>query len=53
MKQIALYAVTLAVLAIALQLAEYRFLVLHHSLEIYGAVLAILFTALAFMPEKN
>jgi len=53
MKQIALYAVTLAVLAIALQLAEYRFLVLHHSLEIYGAVLAILFTALGIYAGKK
>ena len=46
MKRILLYAVALALLAVALQLAEYRFLILSHSLEIYGGIVAILFTVL-------
>src|SRR5574338_343401 len=34
------------VLIAALRLAEYRFLVLEHSLEIYGGIVAVLFSAL-------
>lgn len=44
-RQILLYGITLALLAIALQLTEYRFLILDHSLEIYGGIVAVVFTA--------
>ena len=37
---------TLGVLIAALKMIEYRYLVLEHSLEIYGGLVALLFSAL-------
>jgi DNA-binding CsgD family transcriptional regulator len=45
-KTVLLYGVIGGVLNVALRLIEYRFLVLEHSLEIYGGLVALLFAAL-------
>lgn len=45
-REIALYGVCGALLIAALRLAEYRFLVLRHSVEIYGAIVAAVFAGL-------
>jgi DNA-binding CsgD family transcriptional regulator len=41
-----IYGVTGGVLIICLKLIEFRFLVVEHSLEIYGGLIALLFAAL-------
>ena len=46
LRDILLYGVTSGVLIAVLKLTEYRFLVVEHSLEIYGALVAALFAAL-------
>jgi NarL family two-component system response regulator LiaR len=45
-KTVLLYGTLGGVLIAALRLVEYRFLVLEHSLEIYGGIVAVLFSAL-------
>ena len=45
-REIALYGVCGGILIVLLRLAEYRFLVLRHSVEIYGAIVAATFAAL-------
>jgi len=45
-RTILVYGVVGAALALALKLAEYRFLVVEHSLEIYGGLVALLFASL-------
>jgi hypothetical protein len=45
-KVILLYGLLGGVLIAALKLIEYRFLVVEHSLEIYGGIVALLFSAL-------
>ena len=45
-REIALYGVCGGILIAVLRLAEYRFLVLQHSVEIYGAIVAALFAGL-------
>ena len=45
-KTVILYGLLGGVLIAALKLVEYRYLVLEHSLEIYGGVVALLFSAL-------
>jgi two-component system, NarL family, response regulator LiaR len=40
------YGLVAGLLILVLQLAEYHFLVLEHSLEIYGGIVALLFAAL-------
>jgi NarL family two-component system response regulator LiaR len=44
-KKILLYGLVLGLLILGLKFAEYRFLVLSHSFEIYAALIALLFTA--------
>ena len=46
LRDILLYGVTSGVLITVLKLTEYRFLVVEHSLEIYGALVAALFAGL-------
>ena len=46
MKTILVYGLLGGVLIAALKLVEYRFLVLEHSLEIYGGIVALIFSAL-------
>lgn len=45
-KTVLLYGLLGGVLIAALKLIEYRYLVLEHSLEIYGGIVAIIFSAL-------
>ena len=45
-KHVLLYGTLAGVLIVALRLIEYRWLVLTHSLEIYGGVIAVLFATL-------
>ena len=45
-KTVLLYGLLGGVLIAALKLVEYRFLVLEHSLEIYGGIIAAIFAAL-------
>jgi len=44
-RTILVYGLVGAALAVALKLAEYRFLVVEHSLEIYGGIVAAVFAA--------
>ena len=44
-KTILIYGLCGAALIVALRLIEYRFLVIEHSIEIYGALIAALFAA--------
>jgi DNA-binding CsgD family transcriptional regulator len=44
MKQLFIYGISLALLLILLQTVGYKYLILTHSFEIYGGILAILFT---------
>ncbi|HEX2719251.1 MAG TPA: LuxR C-terminal-related transcriptional regulator [Gemmatimonadaceae bacterium] len=44
-KTLLLYGLAGGILIVALRLAEYRFLLLEHSLEIYGGIVAALFAA--------
>ncbi|RYZ52178.1 MAG: response regulator transcription factor [Sphingobacteriales bacterium] len=45
-KQIIIYALALSLLAVGLKLVEYRFLVLRHSFEVYGSIIALVFAGL-------
>ena len=45
-KTVLVYGVIGGVLIVVLKIVEYRFLVLEHSLEIYGGIVALLFSAL-------
>jgi hypothetical protein len=45
-KTVLLYGLLGGVLIAALKLIEYRYLVLEHSIEIYGGIVALLFSAL-------
>ena len=45
-KTILLYGLVGGVLITVLKLTEYRFLVIEHSLEIYGGLVALLFSAI-------
>jgi NarL family two-component system response regulator LiaR len=45
-KTVLIYGLLGGVLIVVLRLIEYRFLVIEHSLEIYGGVIALLFSAL-------
>jgi DNA-binding CsgD family transcriptional regulator len=46
MKTVIAYGVLGGVLIAVLKIVEYRFLILEHSLEIYGGIIALLFSAL-------
>lgn len=45
-KQIVFYGLLLGLLAALMRLVEYRFLFIEHSVEIYGGIIALLFTSL-------
>jgi DNA-binding CsgD family transcriptional regulator len=45
-KTVLVYGILGGVLIVVLRLVEYRFLVIEHSLEIYGGIVALLFSAL-------
>ncbi len=45
MKHLAIYGLAGGALIVAMRLVEYRFLVVNHSVEIYGAIIAAAFAA--------
>ena len=45
-KTVLVYGILGGVLIVVLRLVEYRYLVIEHSLEIYGGIVALLFSAL-------
>jgi DNA-binding CsgD family transcriptional regulator len=45
-KTVLVYGILGGLLIVVLKLVEYRFLVIEHSLEIYGGIVALLFSAL-------
>lgn len=45
-REIIIYGVTGGILIVLLKLIEFRFLVVEHSIEIYGALVAVLFAGL-------
>src|SRR3954464_15826713 len=45
-RTVLLYGLLGAALIVVLRLVEYRFLVIEHSLEIYGGIVALIFAAL-------
>lgn len=45
-KTVLLYGILGGILIVSLKLVEYRFLVLEHSLEIYGGIVALIFASL-------
>ena len=49
-KTVLVYGLLGGVLIAALQLIQYRFLVLEHSMEIYGGLVALVFSALGGTP---
>lgn len=46
LREVALYGLAGGILITVLKFTEYRFLVLEHSLELYGGLVAVLFSAL-------
>ncbi len=46
MRHLAIYGVAAGALVVAMRVVEYRFLVVQHSVEIYGALIATAFAAL-------
>ncbi len=52
-REILLYGVCGGLLIVALRLAEYRFLVVEHSMEVYGAIVAALFAGLGIWLGKT
>jgi len=45
-KKVAIYGVLLGLIAVSLRMLEYRLVLMSHSLELYGACLALIFTIL-------
>lgn len=52
-KRLLLYGVLLALLTILLQVAEYRFIIIDHSTELYAAVVAIVFITVGIAMGKK
>lgn len=52
-KRLLIYGTVLALLAILLQVAEYRFLVIDYSIEIYIAILACIFITLGIVMGRK
>lgn len=53
MKKLLLYGTILALLTILLQLAEYRFLVIDHTVELYVGIVALIFVVLGVVMGKK
>ena len=52
-KRLLLYGVILALLVVLLQVAEYRFLIIDHSIEIYIGILAAIFITLGVVMGRK
>lgn len=53
MKKLVLYGTLLAALTVLLQLVEYRFLILDNAFEIYGGIIALLFTIIGVVAGRK
>jgi len=52
-KKIILYGFVLAMLTISLKMMEYKLVIIDHSLELYGGLLAVIFTMLGIYVGKK
>ena len=52
-REVLLYGIAGGVLIVALRLAEYRFLVVEHSIEIYGALVAATFAGIGTTSSRS
>jgi NarL family two-component system response regulator LiaR len=53
LKKFIIYGVVLAIAAIALQMMQYKMVMIHNSLELYGVSLAIIFTIAGIIAGKK
>jgi ATP/maltotriose-dependent transcriptional regulator MalT len=53
LKKLILYGVILAISTIALQMLQYKMVIVNHSLELYGAALALIFTIIGIVAGKK
>lgn len=52
-KRIIIYGITLALLMSILKMLEYKLVVIDHSFELYGAALAVIFTAIGIAAGRK
>lgn len=52
-KKLVLYGLALAALSISLKLMEYRFVIMDHSIELYGGIIAGIFMILGVMAGRK
>lgn len=52
-KLLILYGLLLALLTIILNVAQYKFVVMDHAIELYGAIIAIIFVALGVVAGRK
>lgn len=53
LKKIIIYGIILAVATIALQMLQYKMVIINHSLELYGAALALIFTIVGIVAGRK
>lgn len=53
LKKLILYGLILAISTIALQLLQYKMVIVNHSLELYGAALALIFTIVGIIAGRK
>jgi DNA-binding CsgD family transcriptional regulator len=53
LKKFIIYGVILAVATIALQLLQYKMVIVNHSLELYGVALALIFTIVGIIAGRK
>jgi NarL family two-component system response regulator LiaR len=53
LKKFIIYGVVLAVATIALQILQYKMVIINHSLELYGAALALIFTIVGIIAGRK
>lgn len=52
-RKLILYGLIIAVLSIGLKLVEYRFVIMDHSIELYGGIIAGIFTILGVVAGRR
>lgn len=53
MKRFILYGILLAAATIALQVLQYKLVIINHSLELYGGILALIFTVVGIYAGRK
>jgi NarL family two-component system response regulator LiaR len=53
LKKLIIYGAVLAIATIALQLLQYKMVIINHSLELYGAALALIFTIVGIIAGRK